>query len=102
MTRTGIIGGGASGMMAAIAAAQRGADVTILERRDRIGKKLLATGNGRCNLGNLDMDVLRDYRSGSAERLPAFFERFGTQEMLRFLEENGLYVTDKNLSLIHI
>ena len=39
---------------------------------------------------------LRDYRSGSAERLPAFFERFGTQEMLRFLEENGLYVTDKN------
>lgn len=96
MTRTGIIGGGASGMMAAIAAAQRGADVTVLERRDRVGKKLLATGNGRCNLGNLDMDVLRDYRSGSAERLPAFFERFGTQEMLRFLEENGLYVTDKN------
>lgn len=96
MTRTGIIGGGASGMMAAAAAARNGALVTILERRDRIGKKLLATGNGRCNLGNLDFEVLRDYRSRDAQRLPAFFERFGTQEMLRFLEERGLYVTDKN------
>ena len=60
MTRTGIIGGGASGMMAAIQAAESGASVTILERRDRIGKKLLATGNGRCNLGNLEFEVLRD------------------------------------------
>lgn len=96
MTRTGIIGGGASGMMAAVKAAENGASVTILERRDRIGKKLLATGNGRCNLGNLDFEVLRDYRSGLADRLPAFFERFGTQDMLSFLEERGLYVTDKN------
>ena len=96
MTRTGIIGGGASGMMAAIQAAESGASVTILERRDRIGKKLLATGNGRCNLGNLDFEVLRDYRSHLADRLPAYFERFGTREMLSFLEERGLYVTDKN------
>lgn len=95
MTRTGIIGGGASGMMAAVAAAENGASVTILERRDRIGKKLLATGNGRCNLGNLDFEPLRDYRSRFADRLPGFFERFGTQEMLSFLEGRGLYVTDK-------
>ena len=49
----GVIGGGPSGMMAAITAAKAGAEVTILEGNDRLGKKILVTGNGRCNLGNL-------------------------------------------------
>ena len=44
-----IIGGGAAGLAAAIAAAACGDQVTILERMDRVGKKILATGNGRCN-----------------------------------------------------
>ena len=48
-----IIGGGASGMMAALAAAENGCRVTLLERQSRVGRKLLATGNGRCNLSNL-------------------------------------------------
>jgi len=48
-----IVGGGASGMIAAITAARKNAQVTIYERQDRIGKKLLATGNGQCNLTNL-------------------------------------------------
>ena len=47
-----IIGGGAAGMAAAAEAARRGVSVTLLERMDRVGKKLLATGNGRCNLMN--------------------------------------------------
>lgn len=47
-----IIGGGAAGMSAAIAAAMCGDRVTVLERMDRVGKKILATGNGRCNLMN--------------------------------------------------
>ena len=51
--KVGIIGGGASGMLAAITAARQGAEVTILEAGERIGKKLLSTGNGKCNLGNL-------------------------------------------------
>ena len=45
-----IIGGGASGLMAAIMAAREGAEVTILEHMDRVGKKILSTGNGRCNM----------------------------------------------------
>ena len=49
-----ILGGGASGLAAAVQAGQMGARVTILERSDRGGKKLLATGNGRCNLANMD------------------------------------------------
>ena len=51
-----IIGGGASGLMAAITAAKQGADVTVLEHTARPGKKILSTGNGKCNLTNLYMD----------------------------------------------
>ena len=47
-----VVGGGASGLSAAIAAAEHGAAVTVLERLPRVGKKLLLTGNGRCNLGH--------------------------------------------------
>ncbi|MEW8974162.1 MAG: NAD(P)/FAD-dependent oxidoreductase [Tissierellaceae bacterium] len=52
-----IVGGGAAGMMAAIVAKRSGADVTILERNNRVGKKLLATGNGRCNYTNIDLNI---------------------------------------------
>ncbi len=50
-----IIGGGASGMVAAITAARKGGNVTILEQKSELGKKILATGNGRCNFTNLKM-----------------------------------------------
>lgn len=74
MRQIGIIGGGASGMMAAIAAANtsiKDTEITILERRDRIGRKILATGNGKCNLGNTDFSPKRDYRSHDPYRLPS-------------------------------
>ena len=47
-----IVGGGASGLMAAIIAKDLGKDVAIIEATDRIGKKILTTGNGRCNISN--------------------------------------------------
>ena len=47
-----VIGGGAAGMMAAITAASNGADTMILEHKDRVGKKILSTGNGKCNYTN--------------------------------------------------
>ena len=52
MTDVIIIGGGASGMLAALTAAESGHSVLLLERQSRVGRKLLATGNGRCNLTN--------------------------------------------------
>ena len=55
--KVGIIGAGASGMMAAVTAADYGAEVTVFEKNDRVGKKLLVTGNGKCNLGNLTFDT---------------------------------------------
>ena len=51
-----VAGGGAAGMCAAIYAARNGADVTIIEKNTQLGKKLSMTGNGRCNLSNLNMN----------------------------------------------
>ena len=53
MRTVAVIGGGAAGMMAAVTAAQNGADVILLEHKDRLGKKILSTGNGRCNFTNI-------------------------------------------------
>ena len=64
----GVIGGGAAGMMAAITAARQGASVTILEGNDRVGKKILSTGNGKCNLGNRKLD-LEEYYTERPDRL---------------------------------
>ena len=52
-----IIGGGASGLMCAYLYAKKGVAVTVLEKADRVGKKLLATGNGKCNLSNINVSV---------------------------------------------
>lgn len=52
-----VVGGGAAGLFAAVIAGQQGAQVTILEKNKRVGKKILATGNGRCNLTNMDMHI---------------------------------------------
>lgn len=90
-----IVGGGASGLLAAVMAAREGAKVTILEHKDRLGKKILSTGNGRCNLGNRRME--RDcYHSGEEEFPWRVLERFGLQENLAFWEELGLVLKDKN------
>ena len=76
-----IIGGGASGMAAALSAARDPANsVTLLERQARVGRKLLATGNGRCNFTNLRSEVSR-YRStitASSRNLPCLRSGHGT------------------------
>ena len=69
----GVIGGGAAGMMAAITAAKEGAQVTILERNDRVGKKILQTGNGKCNLGNRALSV-ECYHGGDLEWIVHVFD----------------------------
>lgn len=84
-----IVGGGASGMMAAIAAARSGADVTVLEQLNRVGKKLLATGNGRCNLTNVDINMNR-YHSSHPEFPEKVLSRFGYKETIDFFEEIGI------------
>ena len=92
----GVAGGGAAGLTAAITAARLGARVTILERNDRPGKKILATGNGKCNLGNQKLAVSEYYTSGDPGFVAECLERFGTKQTIRFFEELGLGVKDKN------
>ena len=68
-----VIGGGASGMMAALTAAEdKNNKVILLERQQRVGRKLLATGNGRCNLTNLNMGLPYYHGQDAAFIRPAF------------------------------
>lgn len=91
----GIIGGGAAGMMAAITAARKGNQVTILERNDRVGKKILVTGNGKCNLGNYDLRK-EMYYGANREWIWDKLERFNTESTVKFFEELGLMIKNKN------
>lgn len=93
--RIGIIGGGAAGMMAAITAARQGAEVTVLEANSRLGKKLLSTGNGKCNLGNLRLNV-SEYYCREPERLEAFLQQFNTDDVISFFQGIGVILKEKN------
>lgn len=92
-----VIGGGASGMMAALAARKCGSNVTIYEKNDRVGKKILMTGNGKCNFTNLDFSCAY-FRSDSCqdEEKQFFFDSFGVEDTVRFFEELGLLIKNKN------
>ena len=81
--KIGVIGGGAAGMMAAITAAREGAKVTVLESGERVGKKILATGNGKCNLSNLNLDV-SDYYGAEPEWIETALSHFDVEETIRF------------------
>jgi predicted Rossmann fold flavoprotein len=84
-----VIGGGAAGIAAAIASADMGKDTAILEGSDRIGKKLLATGNGRCNISNIDLSPDR-YHSENPSFPKNILDRFGYAEALDFFSLLGL------------
>lgn len=90
-----IIGGGAAGMTAAVAAARPGVKVIIAERQSRVGRKLSVTGNGRCNLTNMNISA-RNYHGGT-EFAMGTIGSFGPDDALRFFEELGLMtVTEKS------
>ena len=89
--RIGIIGGGASGMAAALAAAENPhAQVTILERQARVGRKLLATGNGRCNLTNLHA-ADRGYHGSDPDFSGPALRAFDPEATLAWFRGLGLY-----------
>ena len=90
-----IIGGGASGMMAAIQAARTGAAVTLLEHNEKPGKKILATGNGRCNLTNLVQEPSR-YRSSQPDFPWKIITQYPLEDTLAFFSELGIYTKDRN------
>lgn len=85
MKKIAVIGGGASGLVAAIAAARSNpkVQITIYEQKDSVGKKILATGNGRCNLTNKDMKSSY-YRSENIPFVEEVLEQFGYEDTIRF------------------
>lgn len=100
-----VIGGGPSGMMAAIAAARSGARTTLLEAGPKPGRKLLLTGNGRCNMTNLEDDILSAYRSSDMENarimLRSVFGQFSVEDTLRFFHEEGLLTSVEHGSYVY-
>lgn len=90
-----IVGGGAAGLMAALQAAEQGALVTVLEAGERPGKKLLATGNGKCNLTNVEQKK-QFYRGSDPERAWKVIEKFPMPSTLQFFSRLGIYTKNKN------
>ena len=93
--RIAVIGGGAAGMTAAIRAARAGAQVAIYERNDRVGKKILSTGNGKCNFSNEMMSADCYYGSGRA-LVDTIYETFGVRETKEFFMKLGMQVKDRD------
>ena len=93
--KVAVVGGGAAGMMAAAQAADAGARVTVYERNDRVGKKILSTGNGKCNFSNEDMRAACYYGSG-AGYVDGFYKQFGVAETKAFFRELGMRIKDRN------
>ncbi|MFV0362173.1 MAG: NAD(P)/FAD-dependent oxidoreductase [Suipraeoptans sp.] len=86
-----IIGGGAAGMLAAISAAENGSAVTLIEKNEKLGKKLFITGKGRCNLTNICTDgSLIDYVVSNPKFLYSAFHEFNNFDTIDFFEKLGL------------
>lgn len=95
MRTVAVIGGGASGMMAAVTAASEGARVILLEHKDRIGKKILSTGNGRCNFTNIHQEPIC-YHSEDPMFPWEVVEKFNAQAVISFFLQLGVYSKNRN------
>ena len=108
-----VIGGGPAGMMAAITAAQNRHKVTLIEKMNMLGKKLLITGKGRCNItSSLYMADFIKNIPGNGRFLYSAFQNYTNQDIIEFLKEQGLEVkeergnrifpvTDKSQDVLH-
>ena len=91
MSRVLVIGGGAAGMFAAITAARDGHKVCLLEKNEKLGKKLFITGKGRCNITNAcDMETLFSSVVSNSRFLYSSFYGYTNQDVIRFFEELGV------------
>ena len=91
MSKTLVIGGGAAGMFAAIAAAGNGHEVHVYEKNEKLGKKLFITGKGRCNITNAcDMETLFDAVVTNSKFLYSSFYGYTNQNVIDFFEQIGV------------
>lgn len=94
-TDVAVIGGGAAGLMAAVAAANGGAKTTVIEHTGRVGKKILATGNGKCNYTNA-LQGVSFYRGNDPAFVLPVLEQFGLAETLFFFQKLGIRPRERN------
>ncbi|MGN0131369.1 MAG: NAD(P)/FAD-dependent oxidoreductase [Lachnospiraceae bacterium] len=93
MSKVVVVGGGAAGMMAAVAAAENGHTVTLLERNEKLGKKVFITGKGRCNLTNAsDMEQIFESIVTNPKFLYSALYGFDNHACMEFFEQNGLKI----------
>ena len=91
-----VIGGGPAGMMAAINSAENGNDVILLEKNKTLGKKLLITGKGRCNItSSLPMEDFIKNTPGNGMFLYSAFNSFTNKDIIKFLKQQGLEVKEE-------
>ena len=91
-----IIGGGPAGMMAAIASAENGNNVILLEKKESLGRKLLITGKGRCNItSSLPIDEFIQNIPGNGQFLYSAFKNYTNNDIINFLNEEGLEVKEE-------
>jgi len=95
-----IIGGGCAGMVGAIRLARQGADVCIYERGERLGRKLLATGNGQCNIDHLDAKV-ENYHGKSPQFVENALQKYPGEDLLAFWESIGLSCVVKDSGKVY-
>lgn len=89
-----IVGAGAAGMLCAGLLAQEGQSVTVLEKNTRAGKKLSATGNGRCNFTNRNMDLSKYY--GDAAWIQSLLSKYNIDDIIRQFESLGVYHRERD------
>ena len=93
MSKVIVVGGGAAGMFAAYFAAENGHSVTLLEKNEKLGKKIYITGKGRCNITNSsDMDVLFQNVVSNRKFLYSAFYACDNQQVMSFFENHGLKI----------
>ena len=108
-----VVGGGPAGMMSAISSAEEGNDVILIEKNKSLGKKLLITGKGRCNItSSLDIDDFIKNIPGNGRFLYSCFKNYTNKDIISFLKKQGLEVkeergnryfpvTDKSLDVLN-
>ena len=91
-----VIGGGPAGMMAAITASQKGDKVILIEKMKSLGRKLLITGKGRCNItSSLPIEEFIKNTPGNGKFLYSSYQRYTNKDIIKFLKEEGLEVKEE-------
>jgi hypothetical protein len=93
--KVAIIGGGASGLLSAILCAEKGCEVTLFEQNNKLAKKILVSGNGRCNITNKNLSA-KDYFGQNPDFVSYALEQFGFSHFKNFVESMGLLLDIKD------